>query len=57
MFSALQERRGLETHRVRGLRRSTLHIWMALLTYQAQVLVNLQAGDKKGMRRMQRRIP
>lgn len=57
LFSALKDSRSLETHHVRGLRRITLHIWMALLTYQAQVLVNLQAGDKKGMRRMKRRIP
>lgn len=57
LFSALQDRRSLETHPVRGLRRIPRHIWMAFLTCQAQVLVNLQAGDKEGMRRMQRRIP
>lgn len=57
LFSALQDSRSLETHHVRGLRRITLHILMAFLTCQAQVLVNLPAGDKKGMRRMKRRIP
>lgn len=57
LFGAVKDSRSLEYHHARGLKHVTLHCLMSFLTYQAQVLVNLQAGDKKGMRRMKRRIP
>ncbi len=52
MFSSLKRSRGLEPHRVRRLRRITLHACLSLLTYQATALASIETGDAANLRRM-----
>ena len=56
VFKTLKESRRLERHCVRGLRQITLHALISVLTYQATMLVRLQAGEAESMCWMVRRV-
>ena len=56
VFKSMKESRRLERHRIRGLRQITLHAVMSALTFQATVLVRLQAGETDLMRWMVRKV-
>ena len=56
VFKSMKESRRLERHCVRGLRQITLHAVMSGLTFQATVLVRLQAGEVEWMRWMVRKV-
>ena len=49
VFKSLKENRRLERHCVRGLAQIRLHCMMAVLAYQATVLVALQEGRRSSM--------
>ena len=51
-FKSLKQSRRLERHYVRGLDRIRLHCLMAVLTYQATVMVSLKVGAENRMRWM-----
>ena len=56
VFKGMKESRRLERHCVRGLRHITLHALMSSLTYQATLLVRLEAGEAEWMRWMVRKV-
>ena len=56
VFKSMKESRRLERHCIRGLRQVTLHAVMSALTFQATVLVRLQAGETDLMRWMVRKV-
>ena len=56
MFKSLKQSRRLEDHSIRGLRQITLHSLMALLSFQATVLVKVQNDKLDSMRWMVRKI-
>ena len=51
-FKSLKQSRRLERHYIRGIAQVRLHCLMAVLTYQATVLVSIQAGSRGRMRWM-----
>ena len=46
----MKESRRLEEHCVRGIKHLTLHALMSTLTYQANALVKVLAGEQESMR-------
>ena len=56
VFKSLKESRRLERHCVRGLAQVRLHSMMAVLVYQATVLVALQEGRHSSMRWQVRKV-
>ena len=56
IFKSLKESRRLEEHCVRGLKHITLHAWMSTLTYQANALAKVLAGEHESMRWQVRKV-
>ena len=52
LFSSLKRSRGLEPHRIRGLRRARLHVCLSLLIYQATALARIETGGAANLRKM-----
>ena len=50
--SRLKRSRGLEPHRIRGLRRARLHVCLSLLIYQAIALARIETGGAANRRKM-----
>ena len=56
VFKSLKESRRLDEHCTRGLKQITLHALMATLTYQANALVKVLAGEQESMRWQVRKV-
>ena len=56
VFKSIKESRRLEEHCVRGLKYITLHALMSTLTYQANALVKVLAGEQDSMNWQVRKV-
>ena len=56
VFKSLKESRRLDEHCTRGLKQITLHTLMSVLTYQANAVVKVLAGEQESMNWQVRKI-